>query len=75
MTSPKSSINPRLYTFRTALTSNFLMPLLNTVALAFCIPIMNLVRILSINNAAATPYRGETAASLKETYKYMLMGV
>ena len=51
------------------------MPLLNTVALAFCIPIMNLVRILSINNAAATPYRGETAASLKETYKYMLMGV
>lgn len=74
MTSPKSSINPRLYTFRTALTSNFLMPLLNTVALAFCIPIMNLVRILSINNAAASPRQGETAASLKETYRYLLMG-
>lgn len=74
MTSPKSSINPRLYTFRTALTSNFLMPLLNTVALAFCIPIMNLVRILSINNAAASPRQGETVVSLKETYRYLLMG-
>ena len=74
MTSPKSSINPRLYTFRTALTSNFLMPLLNMAALAFCIPVMNLIRILSINNAAASPRQGETVVSLKETYRYLLMG-
>lgn len=74
MTSPKSSINPRLYTFRAALTSNFLMPLLNLVALAFCIPVMNLIRILSINSAAASSRPGETVLSLKETYQYMLMG-
>lgn len=74
MTSPKSSINPRLYTFRTALMSNFLMPLLNMAALAFCIPVMNLIRILSINNAAASPRQGETVVSLKETYRYLLMG-
>lgn len=74
MTSPKSSINPRLYTFRTALTSNFLMPLLNMAALAFCIPVMNLIRILSINSAAASPRQGETVVSLKETYRYLLMG-
>lgn len=59
MTSPKSSINPRLYTFRTALTSNFLMPLLNMAALAFCIPVMNLIRILSITMPPPLPARGK----------------
>ena len=43
-------------------------------ALAFCIPVMNLIRILSINNAAASPRQGETVVSLKETYRYLLMG-
>ena len=35
---------------------------------------MNLIRILSINNAAASPRQGETVVSLKETYRYLLMG-
>ena len=43
-------------------------------ALAFCIPVMNLIRILSINNAAASPRQGETVVSLKETYRYLLIG-
>lgn len=74
MTSQKSSANPRLYTFRTALSSNFLPPLLNALVLTFVIPVLNLVKITAFNDSASME-QGKAAATLKETYKYvMLMG-
>lgn len=74
MTSPKSSANPRFYTFRTALASHFLLPLLNALALTFLIPVLNLMLMLSANDASASTRQGEAAVTLKETYKYILMG-
>lgn len=74
MTSPKSSANPRFYTFRAALASHFLLPLLNALALTFLIPVLNLMLMLSANDASASTRQGEAVVTLKETYKYILMG-
>lgn len=71
MTSRKSSANPRRYTFRTTLTSNFLLPLLNTILLTLLLPAYNLMQFLQLEQDAIG---SEGAAPLRETYTYFLFG-
>lgn len=72
MTSQKSSVNPRFYTFRTALGSNFLLPLLNALALTFFIPVLNFIFIREYDAGNSMQAQG-AASSLKETYQYILL--
>lgn len=72
MTSQKSSANPRFYTFRTTLASNFLLPLLNMLALTFLMPVMNFLFLKEFGDRSASMGQNAASATLKETYKYLL---